>query len=475
MTGSTTKAFTAAAAAVLVHDEKNYPHVKWTSPVTDFIREDFVLENEHATNHVTIEDTLVHRAGLPRHDLVHGQPNDKVEDMVRKLRYLPLTAEPARKYQYCPIMYGVAAHVLQTITGRSLAEQLERSFWQPLGMLSTTLTFPDDTSKLAKGYWWYEPEARYVAEPYDDLTSISGSGDIFSTVNDYALWMKAFMEAVGDETDEENKSSPLTSNLVRDMFTPRIIQDDGQFKSEPILYGLGWDTATVFGERVVAHGGGETGFGTQVYMLPGKQYGVVTMANAQESGFYAGAVLASHLMLAKLNIPPDAVSDDFNFLGRNKGVRRRRKTTLSDSSKKVLPLPLPLADFTGTYCHPAYGTTNISSSNTSQSNTEFLEALFYPRTWPVKVRLSHISSTTFRLRFLRPHGLGNPETGEGIVWDGDQDDDADDDNFRAVFEFGQDGKTVERVGMELEASQVDMAEELGSKEWRKALIWFDKM
>ena len=474
MTGSTTKAFTAAAAAVLVHDDKNYPYVKWTSPVTDFIRDDFVLENEYATNHVTIEDTLVHRAGLPRHDLVHGQPSDKVGDMVRKLRYLPLTAEPARKYQYCPIMYGVAAHVLQTITGRNLAEQLEEGFWQPLGMLSTTLTFPDDTSKLANGYWWHEPEERHVAEPYDDLTSITGSGDIFSTVNDYALWMKALMEAAGDDTDEENKSSPLTSKLVCDMFTPRIIQDDGQFKTEPILYALGWDTATVFGETVVAHGGGETGFGTQVYMLPGKQYGVVTMANAQESGIYAGAVLASHLMLAKLNIPPDAVSDDFNFLGRNKGVRRRRKTTLSESSRKVLPLPLGLADFTGTYSHPAYGTTNISSSNTSQSNTEFLEALFYPRTWPVKVRLSHISSTTFRLRFLRPHGLGNPETGEGIVWDGDQDD-ADDDNFRAVFEFGQDGKTVERVGMELEASQVDMAEELGSKEWRKGLIWFDKM
>ena len=97
MTGSTTKAFTAAAAALLVHDYKNHPQVKWTSPINDFIRGDFVLENEYGTSHVTIEDALVHRTGLPRHDLVHGQPNDTVVDIVGKLKYLLLTAEPVHR------------------------------------------------------------------------------------------------------------------------------------------------------------------------------------------------------------------------------------------------------------------------------------------------------------------------------------------------------------------------------------------
>ena len=102
MTGSTTKAFTAAAAAILVHNTENYRHVEWTSPINKFLKEDFVLENKYATKHVTIEDALVHSSGLPRHDLVHGQPGDTVTDVTRKLRYLPLHRDTWKETSVLP-------------------------------------------------------------------------------------------------------------------------------------------------------------------------------------------------------------------------------------------------------------------------------------------------------------------------------------------------------------------------------------
>lgn len=55
-TGSMTKSFTAAASSLLVDDDEKYPHIKWTTPLSELIRDDFVLQDEYATLHVTLED-----------------------------------------------------------------------------------------------------------------------------------------------------------------------------------------------------------------------------------------------------------------------------------------------------------------------------------------------------------------------------------------------------------------------------------
>lgn len=39
----------------------NYTDLTWTTPVSSIISADFVLENEYATKHVSIEDILSHR------------------------------------------------------------------------------------------------------------------------------------------------------------------------------------------------------------------------------------------------------------------------------------------------------------------------------------------------------------------------------------------------------------------------------
>jgi CubicO group peptidase (beta-lactamase class C family) len=65
---STTKAFVAAALSLLVDDDDNSSHVKWTTPISQLIPDDFVLEDDYSTRHVTFEDAATHRTGMPRHD-----------------------------------------------------------------------------------------------------------------------------------------------------------------------------------------------------------------------------------------------------------------------------------------------------------------------------------------------------------------------------------------------------------------------
>jgi CubicO group peptidase (beta-lactamase class C family) len=127
--------------SLLVDDNRKYPHVDWKTPISDLIRDDFVLEDEYATAHTTIEDALSHRTGMPRHDESYGGlyngHKGTPRDLVRSLRYLPLTAEPRTRFQYCNMMFVVISHVIEALEGMWLGDFLRERIWKPLGMNST--------------------------------------------------------------------------------------------------------------------------------------------------------------------------------------------------------------------------------------------------------------------------------------------------------------------------------------------------
>lgn len=506
MTGSTTKAFTAAAAALLAHN-KSYPDFKWSSPVQNFIREDFVLGDEYATAHITIEDALSHRTGLSRHDFIEGQEGDTPSDLVRRLRYLPVTAEPRTLWRYCNLMYAVMTDVLETVYGVGLETIFRNHFWKPLGMLSTTFDphaeGSDGTSRHARGYYWNltdrkcrgsDCEGDYVPEPYDDNSANPGAGAIYSTVNDYALWIKAFLEAA-DPNTPPNASSPITPSLFRDMTAPRAIlpdivsgQDPDYGFMTPPLYALGWMTVQILGETIVTHSGAQTGFGTNVYVLPARGLGIVTMGNTVGTSNYAGSEIALRVLLRKLNLTGAYGEETVALLQQSlRGLseatippskkRHRAPENASAGSRKIsisdpFPLPGQLADYAGQYLHPAYGSINLTlihqPSPSSDQSGEYLEGLIYPRIWPLKFQLYHRTDTVFDVKYFSPHGLGDIVSGDGIVWEDESGDE------KAAFVLDLDGR-VEMLGLEIDEGMIEAAREKGGRFWREGMIWFERM
>lgn len=63
---SSSKSLTAASIGLLVADKETYPEVQWDTPVSRLLPEDFVLADQFYTDHVTLEDIISHRSGLPR-------------------------------------------------------------------------------------------------------------------------------------------------------------------------------------------------------------------------------------------------------------------------------------------------------------------------------------------------------------------------------------------------------------------------
>lgn len=62
--GSLSKCLTAAAVALLVHDNERYPDVQYETPIASLLPGDFVMPGADHDD-VTLEDILNHQTGMP--------------------------------------------------------------------------------------------------------------------------------------------------------------------------------------------------------------------------------------------------------------------------------------------------------------------------------------------------------------------------------------------------------------------------
>ncbi|KAL3703850.1 hypothetical protein TMatcc_009539 [Talaromyces marneffei ATCC 18224] len=308
--GSTTKAFTAAMMATLIADNDKYPHIQWTTPVSQLIREDFVLADEYLTQHITLEDILSHRTGLPRHDQAYGNNNmsrdTAVREIVRSIRHLPLTAELRTRFQYNNLMFVVAAHVIQSVTGEWLGDLLAREIWKPLGMEATFFSLEDALAAdqdLARGYSYSysddddddEGQTEFKEVEWMPLNEISGAGSVITNVLDYAKWARSLMY----------KLPPLSQEVHKVIWEPRTLlptDAEGPFTG-PVAYALGWNTGVYQGYQFYEHTGGMNAFGAELILFPELKYAVTILGNTAVTSNFAAKKLAFQLIDDKLGVP----------------------------------------------------------------------------------------------------------------------------------------------------------------------------
>ena len=307
-TGSTTKAFTSAAWAKFIGSEENQKKQKsdqitFGTPLSTIIRDDFVLSDEFATAHISIEDALSHRSGMSRHDKFYGGPVDTPKKIVRSLRYLPMTSEPRTKYEYCNLMYVAAGHALEAVTGKWLGTTLKEDIWEPLGMKNTFFDLNDalgnKETDTAKGYFWVEgkdgKEGGYKEEAYMDFPEVGGAGCVISNVLDYAKWVQMLI----------NRGPPLTEEMHKQIISPRTIEEFTQPYDGILTYALGWDVRTYKGEPMITHQGGLVGFGSTVIYLPNQKWGCIMMGNTSTTSNYMQQSLAMMLVDDLLDVPEE--------------------------------------------------------------------------------------------------------------------------------------------------------------------------
>ncbi|KAI1801508.1 beta-lactamase/transpeptidase-like protein [Daldinia bambusicola] len=485
-TGSTTKAFTAAVLSLLISSgnftssssSSSSSPLIWQTPISHLIRDDFVLAPGHEWEaaHLTLEDALSHRTGFPRHDKALGRryvddpPNPNhpdpspdhsrhdfhrgtPRDVARSLRHLPVVSEPRVSWRYCNLMYMVAAHVIQTLTGRWLGDEMRERIWEPLGMRGTYLSVEEALGagrEVARGYYWDylgdgsdkdengEQGEGFISVPYANLDLASGAGGIVSNVLDYARWIQCLIR--GDGSDETGNGCPvLPPSAHRELKLARMALPPSSQTSfdAPLAYAIGWELGTYKGWRVFTHGGGMEAYGAEVYFLPDLGFGVVTLANTAVTSNLLGMELAWKLIDDKLGVPEE---EWFDWVSRGMKVLETQlklaETAIEDlypeRADPPLPHALPLGKYLGVYSHPAYQ--NITLQLTSEDSVEKkgeLRAVRDDMEWQMTFDFHHVSGEFWAviIDFLNTPNMLNGQ------------------RARAQFEIGVKG-TVDKLKME---------------------------
>lgn len=377
-------------------DDERYPQITWHTPIYKLLPDDdFVLQDEYTTKHVTLEDCLCHRTGLATHHADSGGPS--LVQNVRNMRHLELTADLRTKWQYSNHMYWAVSYMIEKTTGQPLADFMREKLWRPLGMTTTFLgisdalahadskpSAPNDSElALAAQHMWDDETASFQTLPTWDDNGLSGAGAMVSNVEDSLAWIRAFIE----QTD-----GPVSVKAYEDLTSAHMLvrprSDSPPRFTGPVCYGLGWYVAVYRGERVLYHPGGLIGSVASLVILPDRALGVVGMCNVTSEAGLDAAVW--HLIDEYLGVP-DADRTDFvaeyvlfshHKPGGGNGLCTEFELTVfrcsaiqglqgmkyfATNAKDIMfppesvnspphPPSLPLTEYLGSYTHPAYGT-----------------------------------------------------------------------------------------------------------------------
>jgi CubicO group peptidase (beta-lactamase class C family) len=272
------------------------------------IPDDFVLDDEYLTTHVTIRDALSHRTGLSGHGVALGAAVGTLKQNTRNMRHLFTAHEIRTTWDYCNHMFIAVSHAIEVLSSQTLGTFWKEKIWNPLGMKQTFYSFAeahDYVRKnkdvvLSKGYRWdYETEETVVV-PYWDDSGVGGAGCIVSNVTDYAKWIQSFI----------NQSGPLSAAGYSTVTSPLIAMPSewNTRVTGSLFYGMGWMIGVYRGERIIYHPGGTDSFVANMVYLPDRKWGVVGMVNASNNAVMNAPLY--HLIDDFLGIPEEQRVDD---------------------------------------------------------------------------------------------------------------------------------------------------------------------
>jgi CubicO group peptidase (beta-lactamase class C family) len=282
---------------------------------------------------------LTHRSGLPRYDSMRFLVKFPMEDLVRRLRYLPPSRTFRDVWQYNNLMYVAAGFTGAKLAGTTYEDLVMRRVFQPLGMRNSTMAVKESQKSPDFAMPHLLNDGIATEAPFYDYQEfgIGPNGAVNSNVDDMLRYLQFHL--AGDER-------VLAAEQLRELHKPVIATRQGDAS-----YSLGWQVDYRGGQRRMSHGGAIMGFTAHVAMFPEKQIGIVVLNNL---GSRLPAAAAEELTDRLLGVKgPDRLEE-----------LRCRGVTAKPEAAQPVPNTKPslrLADYAGNYYHPAYGDVRIQA------------------------------------------------------------------------------------------------------------------
>lgn len=173
-------------------------------------------------------------------------------ELVRRALAEPARFAPGTGWSYSNTNYVLARLLVEAVTGRSYAEELQRRIQVPLGLSGTIAPdlSPEIPEPYARAGYRYEEagEPKTIDVSRHNPSWISGGGDLISTTRDLQVFIGAL-----------NRGELLPAGLLAEMRTPHPTGIPG------MDYGLGVFVLTTAGGTLISHNGATVGHAALMY------------------------------------------------------------------------------------------------------------------------------------------------------------------------------------------------------------------
>ena len=370
--GSTGKAMTTAALAVLVDEKK----IGWDDRVIDHLP-GFQMYDPWVTREITIRDLLVHRSGLglgagdlmfvPRTSLSRAET-------VRRLRYIKPATSFRSGYAYDNVLYMVAGELIEAVSGQSWEDFVREHLFKPAGMSEST----DEAKYFFATGNRVQPHARTdgeirgvgtqaVLDEREVVVSRNASpaGGISSSANDMGRWLA--IQLGHGALPGDGKVRLFSEDASREMWTPQVLMPIAQYPA-PIAeatpkfsaYALGWDVEDYKGAKIISHGGAVFGVQTYVVLIPERNVGFSLQINSEDGVVLKG--IANELLDYYLGAPKRDWVADFGAFKKARVARAQAAMASLKQEKKPSRPSLPVSGYAGRYADAWYGPIDVTQS-----------------------------------------------------------------------------------------------------------------
>jgi CubicO group peptidase (beta-lactamase class C family) len=262
---SVTKPFVATAVMQLVEAGK----VDLDQPVQRYLPYFRLKDPRSAT--ITVRQMLSHTSGLPDVEDYEWEKavadDGALERYVRSLSDQELIAAPGERYRYSNMAFEVLGDLIAKVSGQTFEGYVKVRILTPLGMKDSTLLRSEANPKLTTTPHVASDRLTTVVSPvYPYNRMHAPSSTLHSNLADMGRWALANLRR-----GELGGKRILKASSYDVMWKPT---GDPQ---RPVA--ISWFLGERDGHRTVSHGGGDTGYRTNLLLLPDDGIAVVLMCN----------------------------------------------------------------------------------------------------------------------------------------------------------------------------------------------------
>ncbi|KXV75646.1 aminopeptidase, partial [Gluconobacter japonicus] len=217
--------------------------------------------------------------------MLHGAPIEgdfgdrearRVIDGTRTLQF-----QPGTSYSYVNQNFRLLSDILEDRTGRSFAELLQTSVFNPAGMERAILAA--ETRAMPDGTVGYEGTVESGFRPAINNVLWTGDAGLGASLDDMIAWER-FIDATRDDPD----------GLYNRLTSPVTFLD-----GTAAPYGFGLQRTSMFGRDMTMHGGALRGWRSHRLHVASERLSVVVMFNHMAPA----QVAAAQILAAALGVP----------------------------------------------------------------------------------------------------------------------------------------------------------------------------